>query len=75
MVGLGVPEARVGNMVVVVEQVKDPRSHSPTAVSISQIPMQLVCSSMACKNFEADELTQRITIHQGEAHQPYYNTA
>jgi hypothetical protein len=62
-------------MVVLVEEVKDPRSQSMTAMSISQIPMQRVCSSMACNNFEADELIQRITIHQGEARQPYYNTA
>ncbi|KAJ7362665.1 hypothetical protein DFH08DRAFT_799684 [Mycena albidolilacea] len=42
----------VEHRVVVVEQVKDPRSISVTAMSLSQIPTQLVCSSMAGKNLK-----------------------
>jgi hypothetical protein len=75
MVGLGVSEAGVGNMVVMVEQVKDLQSQFTTAMSMSQILMQQVCSSMACGNFEADEQIQRIAIHQGEARQPCCSTA
>ncbi|KAF8177893.1 hypothetical protein K438DRAFT_1283409 [Mycena galopus ATCC 62051] len=40
MVGLGAPEARVGNAVATVEQVKEPSSISITTVFMSQIPMQ-----------------------------------
>jgi hypothetical protein len=62
-------------MVVAVEQVKETSSISATAMSLSRIPMQLVCSSMACKNFEAEEPIQRIAIHQAEARWPCCSTA